>query len=102
MEGEKKYLGYWWIWIVFLMIVTGIIFWGLSSVGIIGHTIVEREVFKQSYQKKAADEDAVSTYDAQIVILQRRLRSTGITGQERNEIQAQIDSINILKASKGN
>ena len=102
MEEEKKYVGSWWVWIVFLMIITGIVVWGLSAVGIIGQTVVEREVFKRSYQKKAADEDALSTYDAQIAVLARRLRSMNITEQERNEIQAQIDSINILKASKGN
>jgi len=102
MEEDKKYFGSWWVWVVFLMIITGIVFWGLSSLGIIGRTVVEREVFKRSYQKKAADEDALSTYDAQITVLQRRLRASSITEQERNEIQAQIDSINILKASKGN
>ena len=106
MEQDKKDFRSWWVWVGFLFIITsiiaGIIFTSLSYVGIIGKTIVEREVFEQSYQKRAADVDALSTYDAQIVILQRRLRAEDITQQERVEIQAQIDSITILKASKRN
>jgi len=102
METEKKYFGSWWVWVTFLTIITIIIFTGLSYFGIIGKTIVEREVFERSYQKKAADEDALSTYDAQITVLQRRLKTTGVPEQERAEIQAQIDSITILKASKRN
>jgi len=102
MKTEKKYFGSWWVWIVFLMFITGIVAWGLSAVGIIGRTVVEREVFKRSYQKKAADEDALSTYDAQITVLQRRLRAGDITEDEKSEIQAQIDSITILKSSKRN
>lgn len=102
METVKKYFGGWWIWVFFLIVITGIIFTGFSYVGIIGKTIVEREVFERSYQKKSADEDALTTYDAQITILQRRLRKENITEQEREEIQAQIDSIIILKSTKRN
>ncbi|MFH1777586.1 MAG: hypothetical protein ABH952_08540 [Candidatus Omnitrophota bacterium] len=102
METEKKYFGSWWVWVTFLTIITVIIFTGLSYFGIIGKTIVERKVFERSYQKRAADEDALSTYDAQIAVLQRRLRARDITEDERSEIQAQIDSITILKSSKRN
>jgi len=102
METEKKYLGGWWVWVLCLLVGTSIIFASLSYVGIIGKTIVERKVFEQSYQKKAADEDALSIYDAQIVILRRRLRAEDLTRPERNEIQAQIDSITILKSTKRN
>lgn len=101
MEEEKKYIAGWLMWLLFLLIVTGVIFYSLNSLGLIGRTIIERKVFENSYQKKAADEDALSTYDAQLSILERRLRSS-LTDSERAELQAQIDSINILKASKGN
>jgi hypothetical protein len=64
--------------------------------------VVERKVFEQSYQKRAADEDALSIYDAQIKILYRRLRAEDLTQSEKNELQAQIDSITILKSAKRN
>ena len=101
METGKKYYAGWWFWVLLLIILTGIILFGLNSVGLIGRTIVERKDFENSYQKKAADEDAISAYDAQISILERRLRSTDVSTSEKAEIQAQIDSINILKSSKG-
>jgi len=102
MDEEKKYLGKWWVWILVLLIFTAVVFTCLDYVGIIGRTVVERKVFEQSYQKRASDEDALSTYDSQISILQRRLRKEGLTQDEREEIQAQIDAITILKSSKGN
>lgn len=89
------------MWLLFLLIVTGVIFYSLNSLGLIGRTIIERKVFENSYQKKASDKDALSTYDAQLSILERRLRSS-LTDSERTELQAQIDAIRILKASKGN
>ena len=92
----------WFFWVAILISVASIVFVGLGYVGIIGKTIAERNVFEQSYQKKSSDADALSTYDAQVVILKRRLRSSGLTNTEKSEVQAQIDSINILKASRGN
>jgi len=102
MEYEKTYFVSWWFWSLFLIIISSIIITGLSYLGIIGETIVERKVFENSYQKKASDEDALSTYDAQLSILQRRLRHQNLSENERIEIQAQIDAITILKSSKGN
>ena len=101
METDKKYFAGWWFWILLLLILTGIILFGLNSIGLIGKTIVERKVFENSYQKKAADKDARFMYDAQIAVLERRLRSAKLSESEKAEIQGQIDSINILKASKG-
>lgn len=102
MDPEKKYFTCWWFWVLLLVIITTIILSVLSYFGMIGQTIVERKVFEQSYQKKEADKDALATYDAQISILRRRLRSQDITEDQRAEIQAQIDALNILKSTKGN
>lgn len=102
MDSEKKYFTSWWFWILFLVVITTLIVTALSYLGIIGQTIVERKVFEQSYQKKEADKDALATYDAQISILRRRLRAQNITDEQRAEIQAQIDALNILKSTKGN
>jgi hypothetical protein len=102
MEEEKKYFGSWFVWVVILLIGALVVFTCLDYVGIIGRTVVERKVFEQSYQKKAADSDSLSTYDAQLSILRRRLRREDLSREERDNIQAQIDAITILKSTKSN
>lgn len=102
MDSEKKEYGAWWMWILFLIIISTIILACLNYAGILGHTIVERKIFENSYQKRSADEDALTTYDAQLSVLQRRLRQEGLTQDDRDDIQAQIDAINIMKSSKRN
>ncbi len=100
MEQEKKYFGGWWVWVVFLLIVTGIIGTGLKYAGIIGTTVVERVVFENSYQKSEADKTARTVYSAQLAQLRGKLNNPNLDSGTRAEIQAQIDSINILKAGK--
>lgn len=102
METEKKYFGGWWVWVVFLFIVTAIVLFGMNSIGIIGKTVVERKVFENSYQKQASDNDALTTYSAQLAQLRAKLNNPNLDDGTKVEIQAQIDSINILKASKEN
>ena len=101
MESEKKYFGGWWIWVLFLSIITGAVLTGLNYAGIIGTTVVERVVFENSYQKHAADKTAISTYQAQLAVLRGRLGNPNLDAGARAEINAQIDSITILMASKG-
>lgn len=100
MEGEKKYIGGWWVWIVLLLIGTGIVFTGLRYVGILGKTVVERKVFENSYQKSESDKTASTVYTAELAMLRRKLNNPEISAATRNEIQAQIDAILIMKASK--
>jgi len=102
MDEEKKEAGKWALWLTLIGVIIAIIIAGVSYLGIGVKTVVERKVFEQSYQKQAADSDAISAYDAQLAILRRRLRVNDITTAKKAEIQGQIDSINILKASKGN
>lgn len=101
MEHEKKYVGGWWIWILFLLIASGITLSGLSYLGLFGRTIVERKVFENSYQKKEADKTANTVYSAQLAQLRAKLNNPNLDAGTRAEIKAQIDSINILKAGKG-
>ena len=100
METEKKYFGGWYVWILFLMIIGGIILTGLNYAGMLGRTIVERKVFENSYQKSESDKTARNTYDSQLTVLRARLSNTDLSKTTRSEIQAQIDSIRILKGNK--
>jgi hypothetical protein len=102
MDQEKKELGAWYMWVLLLVVVGAIVLMGLNYFGVFTTTIVERKVFEQSYQKKAADSDAVSTFDAQLSLLRRKLNSGDLSVEERSNLQAQIDSILILKSSKEN
>ena len=100
MGTEKKYFGGWWVWVVFLLIGTGIIFTGLRYLGIIGKTVVERKVFENSYQKSEADKTANTAYSAQLAQLRGKLNNPSLDAGTKAEIRAQIDAINILKSTK--
>lgn len=100
MEKEKKYFAGWWLWIVILIFITTILFIGLSYFGIITKTIVKRKVFENSYQKHEADKTAKTIYSAQLAQLRAKLNNPNLASSTKNEIQAQIDSIKILKATK--
>lgn len=100
METEKKYFAGWWAWVLVLLILTIIVFSGLYYAGIFGRTVVERKVFEQSYQKKEADKEARTSYDAQLAILRSRLNDSTLTISEKKAIQGQIDAIKILKSTK--
>ena len=100
MDKEKKYVRKWWIWILFLIIITTIIFTGLSYFGVIGKTFVERKVFEQSYQKQAADKTAITVYSAQIAQLRGKLNNPDLDAGTKAEIKAQLDALVILKAGK--
>ena len=102
MDPEKKEFGKWWVWVVVLLAGTVVVFSGLRYVGLVGQTVVERKVFEQSYQKKSADQDAISTYQAQIAVLQGKLNNPDIDAGTKAEIRAQIDAIRILMSSKQN
>jgi hypothetical protein len=58
MDKDKKLVASWWFWCVLLIVVTIPIFWILSAVGIIGKTVVEREVFERSFQYSEAREES--------------------------------------------
>lgn len=102
MEAEKKIVGGWWMWILFLLVITMIVMSVGKYIGIFGTTVVERKVFENSYQKKAADEDALATFSAEVSILQAKLNNPDLSAADRAEIQAKIDAIRILAASKKN
>lgn len=96
MQNEKKELGGWWIWILALIVLSTIVLSGLKYAGIIGTTIVEREVFKNSFQYSEARKTEQATFEAQLSEINRRLLSQIISQDERNNLEAQAASIRIL------
>ena len=103
MDGEKREFGAWWIWILFLIVISIPVIWGLNAAGLIGHTIVERKVFEESYQKKAGDRARLNTYRASEAMLLRRLQDTTLTEGQRANLQSQLDAVRIrINSTEGN
>jgi len=75
MDKEKKDIGKWWIWVLFLIIITVISLFVLGYFGVIGRTIVERKVFENSFQYSEARKIEIATFEAQLVEIERKLSS---------------------------
>ena len=56
-----------------IVILFSLIAFLLSSLGFLGRTVVEREVFENSYQKQSADKTRIAIYEAQLIELRSRL-----------------------------
>jgi len=66
METEKKELGKWWVWITVLIVFSIATLGVLRYTGIIGGTIVENQVFQNSYQRKSGLDAEKSRYEAEL------------------------------------
>jgi len=95
IDTEKKEVAGWWMWILMLVVVSSIIFTGLSYFGIIGKTVVERAVFEQSYQKKAGDKQKIAIFEAQLAEIMRKLSNSELDATTRSNLEASASSIRI-------
>lgn len=94
MEKEKKYFAGWWMWVFALLVLTGIVIFGLKSVGLIGRTIVERKVFENSFQYSEARKTEIATFEAQLAEIDRKLVSN-LDENTRANLEAQAAAIRI-------
>jgi hypothetical protein len=95
MDQDKKDFGSWWVWILALVILSVVALTALNYAGVIGKTIVEREVFEQSYQYTAGQKQKIATFQAQMAEIERQLASPDLDGQTRTNLEAQAASIRI-------
>lgn len=101
MDSDKKEMGKWWMWILGLMVVTGIITTMLSYAGVIGRTVVERKVFENSYQYSEGQRARVNLFEAQLVEIERKLGNPELDETTRANLEAQASSVRIqLGAAK--
>ena len=98
-KEEKKGVKKWWFFILGLVILSAVIFSGLRYVGIIGTTIVEREVFKNSFQYKEARKSEIATYEAQLAEINHKLNMSNLDENTKTNMEAQAASIRILLAT---
>ena len=91
---------YWTIWkfLPILMLIVAIVF-GLRSLGLIGGTIVDQEVFKQSFQYKEGMEQRAAIMQANIIGIDVLLRSNPENKQDlinqKAILKAQLRAITI-------
>lgn len=101
MDQDKRYFAGWWFWLLGLIIVGSIAMWALHAAGIIGTTVVEREVFERSFQYSEARKAEIATYEAQLAEIEEKLASTTISQETRDDLEAQRSAIRIrLRVAK--
>lgn len=93
-DKDKKEVGKWWIFGISLVVLTVIVFAVIGYVGKVSDTIVEREVFEQSYQKQAGDTARMRTYRAQLAAIESRIYSETDENVLR-ELNAQKDMLEV-------
>lgn len=68
---------------------------GLRAFGFIGGTILEREVFKRSFQYTEARKSEIALYESQLALVEGKLMNPNLTEETRMNLTAQSDAIRI-------
>jgi hypothetical protein len=99
IDKDKREFGGWWVWILVLVVISAIAFFGLRAAGIIGGTVLEREVFKRSYQRTEGLKSQIATYEAQLAQLRVKLGDPNLEPGVKRSLQAQKAAIEVQLAS---
>lgn len=78
-----------------IIITLGGIGFGLKSVGLIGSTIVEREVFENSYQRSEALKSQMALDQAVLTEIERKLMNPNLDENTRYNLEAQASATRI-------
>ena len=73
IEQDKKDVGYWWVWILFLVLVTLIALNSLGYVSKFMSVFVERKVFETSYQRSEGLRSQSLAWEAQLASINSQL-----------------------------
>ena len=95
MNTDRKEFGKWWLWVLILVVLAVIVFSGLRYAGIVTGTVVEREVFEQSYQRTEGLKQQIATWEAQIAELEGKLLNPKLDEDTKTNINAQISAIRV-------
>lgn len=82
---------------LFLIVVAvlGIVGAVTNGFGLVGRTVVEREVFKRSYQRSAAVEAQIATDEATLAEIERKLLIPTLDDQTRAALEAQASATRV-------
>lgn len=97
IDTEKRAFGAWWLWVLLLVIVTGVVAMGLRVAGV----ATERVIFENSYQKSAGDTARLNTMRAELVAIEARLRSGNLDEVQRSDLEAQAAGVRFQLNSQG-
>ena len=92
-DEEKKEFGQWWVWILCLIIISAVIFTIFNWSSLVIGTDVEREVFKRSYQRSSGLESKIATFEAQLELINGKLRNPNLDPTTESNLLAQKDAI---------
>lgn len=95
MHGERREFGKWWVWILGLAILSGVIITALGYAGVFTKTVVEREVFEQSFQNSEARKSEIATYEAQLAEINSQLADPNLDENTRRSLKAQKSAIEV-------
>lgn len=101
IDPDKREFGAWWMWILFLVVLSVPVLFALNAMGLVGRTVVEREVFTRSYQREAGDTLKAKTFRAQLTEIERRLANPALSEYERSNLEAQAAAIRINISATG-
>lgn len=82
------------LFILIVSLLTGLGF-GLKSLGLLGGTIVEREIFENSYQRSASITSRIAVDEAQLIEIERKLMNPELDKNTRFNLEAQKSAINV-------
>lgn len=82
-------------WTVLAMVVLGIVGGILNAFGLIGGTILEREVYENSYQYTEARKSEIMTYEAQLAEIDARLSDSALDPQTRAQLEGTRSAIQV-------
>ncbi len=74
---------------VLVLVILGVTGFFLNSAGVIGKTIVEREVFEQSYQRSTALQERIAVDTASLTEIERQLLNPNLDENTRFNLNAQ-------------
>ena len=81
---------------VFILFVVG---FGLRSMGLIGHTVVERKVFEKSYQRSEGLKARIAIDEATLTEIQRKLSNPKLDESTRHNLEAQASAARLRIAA---
>ncbi len=100
IQKEVKEFSVFWMVILLLTVISFPVFWSLNAAGILGTTIIEREVFRNSYQYQASQESKQNTIAAQLVEIEHMLADKNLDPGLRRELEAKARALRVLANSR--
>jgi hypothetical protein len=89
------------LFLIVVVVLSGVGF-GLNSLGLIGKTAVEREVFEQSYQRSESIKAEIAMNEATLVEIERKLSNPNLDENTRHNLEAQASAARLrIATAKG-